>query len=48
MMVHVAAQAVTNAAGVFAAILDAMGNLLHGIVRGLEAKIVHRGDCGRK
>lgn len=44
------AQAVTDVAGVFAAlvILGAMGILLHGIVRGLEAKIVHWGERGRK
>jgi NitT/TauT family transport system permease protein len=44
------AQAVTDVAGVFAAlvILGAMGILLHGIVRGLEARIVHWGDRGRK
>lgn len=44
------AQAVTDVAGVFAAlvILGALGILLHGIVRGLEARIVHWGDRGRK
>jgi NitT/TauT family transport system permease protein len=44
------AQAVTDVAGVFAAlvILGVMGILLHGIVRGLEARIVHWGDRGRK
>ena len=44
------AQAVTDVAGVFAAlvILGTMGILLHGIVRRLEAKIVHWGDRGRK
>ncbi|GGF51206.1 ABC transporter permease [Azorhizobium oxalatiphilum] len=44
------AQAVTDVAGVFAAlvILGAMGILLHGIVRGMEARIVHWGDRGRK
>jgi NitT/TauT family transport system permease protein len=44
------AQAVTDVAGVFAAlvILGAMGIFLHGIVRGLEARIVHWGDRGRK
>ncbi len=40
------AQAVTDVAGVFAAlvILGAMGILLHSIVRGLERKIVHWGE----
>ena len=44
------AQAVTDVAGVFAAlvILGAMGILLHSIVRGLERKIVHWGERGRK
>ncbi len=44
------AQAVTDVAGVFAAlvILGAMGILLHGIVRGLEARVVHWADRGRK
>lgn len=44
------AQAVTDVAGVFAAlvILGAMGILLHGIVRRVERKIVHWGDRGRK
>jgi NitT/TauT family transport system permease protein len=46
--VHAAAHAVTDAAGVFAATLGAMGILLHGILCGLEAKIVHWGDRGRK
>lgn len=43
------AQAVTDVAGVFAAlvILGAFGILLHGIVRGLEQRIVHWGR-GRK
>jgi NitT/TauT family transport system permease protein len=44
------AQAVTDVAGVFAAliILGAMGILLHGLVRGAEKRIVHWGDRGRK
>jgi len=44
------AQAVTDVAGVFAAlvILGAMGILLHGLVRGTEKKVVHWGDRGRK
>lgn len=44
------AQAVTDVAGVFAAlvILGAMGILLHGIVRGVERRVVHWGDRGRK
>ncbi|AWJ88131.1 ABC transporter permease (plasmid) [Azospirillum sp. TSH58] len=44
------AQAVTDVAGVFAAlvILGAFGILLHGIVRGLEQRIVHWGNRGRK
>ena len=44
------AQAVTDVAGVFAAlvILGAMGILLHGLVRRAEKKVVHWGDRGRK
>lgn len=44
------AQAVTDVAGVFAAlvILGAMGILLHGLVRRAEKRIVHWGDRGRK
>jgi NitT/TauT family transport system permease protein len=44
------AQAVTDVAGVFAAlvILGAMGILLHGLVRTAERKIVHWGERGRK
>lgn len=44
------AQAVTDVAGVFAAlvILGAFGILLHGIVRGLEQRIVHWGNRDRK
>ncbi len=44
------AQAVTDVAGVFAAlfILGAMGITLHATVRGLEKKIVHWGERGRK
>ncbi len=42
------AQAVTDVAGVFAAlvILGAMGILLHGLVRRAERRIVHWGDRG--
>lgn len=44
------AQAVTDVAGVFAAlvILGVMGITLHAIVRGLEKKVVHWGERGRK
>ena len=44
------AQAVTDVAGVFAAlvILGAMGILLHASVRGVEKKVVHWADRGRK
>lgn len=44
------AQAVTDVAGVFAAlvILGAMGILLHTAVRGAEKKVVHWADRGRK
>ena len=44
------AQAVTDVAGVFAAlvILGAMGILLHTAVRSAEKKVVHWGDRGRK
>lgn len=44
------AQAVTDVAGVFAAlvILGAFGILLHGIVRGVERRVVHWGNRGGK
>jgi NitT/TauT family transport system permease protein len=44
------AQAVTDVAGVFAAlvILGAMGIILHGIVRGAERRIVHWVDRARQ
>jgi NitT/TauT family transport system permease protein len=44
------AQAVTDVAGVFAAlvILGAMGILLHGIVRSAERRVVHWADRGNK
>ena len=49
-MVITQAQAVTDVAGVFAAlvILGAMGILLHTTVRGVEKKVVHWADRGRK
>ena len=44
------AQAVTDVAGVFAAlvILGAMGILLHGLVRAAERRVVHWVDRGQK